>query len=167
MSTLTAAIREAYASVPAGVVSLSTIEVTHPSQAKSLYFVQDGIPFTAQLETGQQVTFQPCPFRMRLPALGSSGVQELYIAIDNVDQQVSDFVAAAAAAGKPVKVVYRPYLSNDTTGPQMVPPLELFLSDVTVNAVEVSGRATFADVLNKPYPTQAYQRSRFPGLGNG
>ena len=58
------------------------------------------------------------------------------------------------------------YLSNDLTQPQLDPPLSLILQDVQITMLQVSGRATFADVINKKWPTEYYTRARFPSLGN-
>jgi len=64
-----------------------------------------------------------------------------------------------------VEMTYRPYLPSDPTKPQMTPPLVLVMTEVRVTSIEVSGRATFANIVNLKYPTQYYDRKRFPGLG--
>ena len=68
----------------------------------------------------------------------------------------------------PVKVQYRPYLLEDLTTPQSEKPLTLYLTDVVVTLFEVTGRASFTDFINRPFPrrTETYNRDRFPSLGD-
>lgn len=165
-TALTEAIKEAYASAPAGVVYLETLQIHHPLVAEDKFLVQDRTDKVMTLEDASVHTFRACAFRMSLPASGDNGLQELSIAIDNVDQEISDFIDAVKDSLVPVTVTYRPYLSTDLTTPQMDPPLVLSLTDITVSTIEVTGRASFADIINRKFPTDFYSRSRFPGLAN-
>lgn len=162
---LNEAIREAYAVAPADVAVIESIELSHSSINESIYMVQSRLPMIMTLETGATVEFEPVPFRFTLPAAGENGRQELRIAIDNVDRRISDFIEQVKSHVAPVKLVYRPYLSNDLSQPQMNPPLVLSLQQISVSALEVTGRATFADILNRKFPADFYTRNRFPGLG--
>ncbi len=165
-TTLNDAIKEAYASTPVDEVVLDTIEIVHPSLANTLYLVRDRADHVLTLETAEEVTFQGVAFRMTKPASGENGVQALAFSIDNVDRQASDFFKAAKAYNTPVELKYRPYLLSDPSTPQIDPPLVLTLSDIRISIFDVSGRATFVDILNRAFATQRYVRSRFPSLGN-
>jgi hypothetical protein len=46
-------------------------------------------------------------------------------------------------------------------------PLVLFLSDVSVGIVDVSAKASFADILNCKFPNQYYTNARFPSIYSG
>lgn len=164
-ASLKQAAREAYALAPSDVAVLETLTFTHPSWEAPVYLVKNREDLDLTLETGETVTFTACAFRMALPAAGENGLQEIQIAVDNVDRVASDALLTVATSKQPVQVVFRPYLSNDTTAPQMDPPLTLFLTDATITSVEVVCRATFADVLNRSFPSQYYVRRRFPALG--
>ncbi len=131
-----------------------------------IYMVQCHEEKEFTLETGETVTFEPVGFRFQLPGQNDRGVSELNIAIDNVDRRIGDFVNLAQGFDAPILVRYRPYLSTDTSGPQQDPPLELILSDISINQFEVTGRATFADIVNLQFLTEYYNRCRFPSLGN-
>ncbi len=131
-----------------------------------IYMVQCHEEKEFTLETGATVTFEPVGFRFQLPGQNDRGVSELNIAIDNVDRRIGDFVNSAQGFDAPILIRYRPYLSTDTSGPQQDPPLELVLSDVSINQFEVTGRATFADIVNLEFLTEYYNRCRFPSLGN-
>lgn len=166
-TALEEALKEAYASAPTNVAILETLEISHPSlPSGTLYLIKNREDLTLTLESGQQKLFTACAFNMALPAAGDSGLQELSITIDNIDRQVSDFVAQAVNYATPVQMLYRPYLSNNLTQPQMNPPLALSLTDVTVTVFQVSGKATFADIINTKFPSDFYTRSRFPSLGD-
>lgn len=166
-TTLSAAIREAYALAPAGEVILETIQISHPSVAVPKFLVLDRQDQVFGLEDGSTAVFTACGFRMALPAAGDNGIQELDIAIDNVDQAIGDFIEQVVDSNLAVNVVYRPYLISNPNIPQMNPPLRLLLTDIVVTNVEVTGKATFGDVLNRSFPTQLYTRARFPSLANG
>jgi hypothetical protein len=165
-TTLAEAYREALASVPKDVVLVDTLSIEHPDQA-TIYLVKDFADFTAYLEDGvTEVTFEAAHFDFRIPGKDSNGVPELQVTIGNVDRRVSDYLEAVKLSEDPVELVLRPYLSNDTSGPQTTPPLRLQLRDVNVTLFQATGKAVFAkDLKNKKVPTQRYIRSRFPGLG--
>tara|TARA_R110000772_G_scaffold268565_1_gene396204 strand:- start:3328 stop:3834 length:507 start_codon:yes stop_codon:yes gene_type:complete len=159
------ALKEVYALAPNDRVPLDTIQLSHPSLEESIFMVQDRIPWNLTLEDGVTIqTFEPVPFRFTPPAAGENGIQEMAIAIDNIDRRVTDFIDSIGTINAPVEVTYRPYLSDDPTTPQMNPPLLLFLTDISVDAFEVTGRASFTNIVNFKYPTAYYDRQRFPGL---
>lgn len=163
-SSLGAAIREAYATAQSDVVYLDTLEITN-SAADPLYLVRDRVDWIFDLGGGAGTQFfTACGFRFVLPAAGENGLQELSLAIDNIDRKASDFVKLVLGSPDPVVVKYRPYLHSDPSTPQMNPPLTLFLTDIVVTAIEVTGRATFADILNRKFLSELYSRRRFPAL---
>lgn len=163
--SLSEAIKEAYATAPSDVVIINTIELRHQSITDPLFLAQERKNLLLTLEDGRQVVFEAVPFRITLPQAGDNGLQELNITIDNIDRRISDFCQLAKSFPAPVEVLYRPYLSNDFTTPQMIPPLRLFLKDISITVTEVAARATMADLINKKFPKELYTRERFPGIG--
>lgn len=160
---LTAAIREAYASARSDVFYLDTLSVQHKG-TPSLFLVADRVDHYLKLENGKVKQFLPCGFRFSLPATGENGLQELSISIDNVNRRPSDFLKGVIDSPDSVSITYRPYLSTNFEEPAMNPPLTLFLTDIVVNATEIVGRATFADILNRNFLSPSYTRRKFPGL---
>jgi len=158
------AIKEAFTLAPASKVILNTLEVRQEGQ-DPIYLVQARRSIVATDENGAEHTFEPVGFQFSLPPSNEEGFQSLNIAIDNVGRRVTDFITTALGVAQPIKVIYRPYVSDDLTEPQMDPPLVLFLKDVRITAVQVTGRATFMDVVNKKFPAELYTRTRFPSLG--
>ena len=163
---LTEALKEAYALAPTEIVILHTLQLSHPSLIEDLFLVQDIVEHDFTLEDLSIETFEPVGFRFALPPIGDQGLQELTISIDNTDRRITDFVNTIKGQPGTTEVRYRPYLSNDLTTPQMDPPLLLFLKEISITAVQIQGRATFADIINKRYPSEWYTRERFPSLGN-
>lgn len=163
---LTAAIKEAYASAPSNEVILETIALTHSALGAPIYLVKNREDIIATLETAEVVTFEGASFKLTLPPTGDNGLQQLSLSIDNVDRRITDFVNTVKKSTEAVQVAYRVYLASDLSQPQTSPPLILSLGDISLNAFEASGRASFADIVNKKAPSEYYTRSRFPSLGN-
>lgn len=158
------AIKEAYAIAPAGKVILDTLEIRQTGVQDSIYLVRAKRELGAYDENGVLRVFEPAGFQFTLPPQNEEGFRSLNIAIDNVGRRVSDFINAAKSDNVPVEIIYRPYLSDDITGPQMNPPLVLFLKDVQINMMQVTARATFMDIVNRKFPSELYTRGRFPYL---
>lgn len=159
------AIKEAYASAPSNKVILHTLEINQDGVQDPFYIVQSRTSFTAFDENGVERTFNPVGFQFSLPPSNEEGFQSLTISIDNIDRRVTDFIEIAKSEVVPIVVTYRPYLSDDTSGPQMRPPLVLYLTDVQINSFQVTAKATFMDIVNKKFPSELYNRARFPTLG--
>lgn len=165
MSSYTEALKEAYAIAPASKAVLHTLEIRQEGVQDPVYIVKARRAWAALDENGDSLTFLPVNFDFTLPAATEDGFQSLNLTVDNINRRASDFAEIAKSVEVPVVVVYRPYLSDDPTGPQMVPPLELFLEDIQITELTVTGRATFMDIVNKKFPSEIYTRERFPSLG--
>ena len=164
-SSLSEAIKEAFAVAPSTVVVLHTLEIRQEGIQGPIFLVRARRELVAQDENGDEWTFEPCGFQFTLPPSTEEGFQSLNVAIDNIGLRVTNFIETAKSQRVPVVMVYRPYLSTDLTTPQMNPPLMLYLKDLQVNAVQVTGRATFMDIVNKKFPSLLYTREDFPALG--
>lgn len=164
-TTLQDALKEAYAVAPAQQIILHTLEIRQTGVQSPIYIVRDRKELVATTEESEDVTFQPCGFQFSLPPENEEGFRSLNIAMDNVKRIVTPFITAAKSQRVPVEAIYRPYLSTDLTRPQMDPPLLLYLKDLSVTGPQVTGRATFQDLVNKRFPLELYTRYRFPTLG--
>ena len=169
---LTEALKEAYAMTPTDTVFLETLEFSHPNISGNLRFVAgyENIEVWLEGEDDQvddPTVFEAGAFAMTLPQAGKDGLQDLQISVDNVDRRIGEFCRMAANFNDPVQITYRPYLSTDLTVPQMDPPLILFLKEVSITQYQVTGRASFMDIVNRKFPSQLYTRRRFPSLGTG
>lgn len=161
----TEAILEAFAIAPANEVIYDTLEIRQEGVQDPIFIVKGRRPLVATDEDDVERTFEPVGFSITRPASTEEGFQSLNISIDNVGRRVSDFIVTAKTEEVPIKVIYRPYLSSDLSQPHMNPPLVLFLKDIQVTEMFVTGRATFMDIVNKKFPNDLYTRERFPSLG--
>jgi hypothetical protein len=159
------AIKEAFASAPANEVIINTLEIRQYGVQASVFISQTRRGIVALDEDGNERTFLPVNFQFSLPPSNEEGFRSLNIAIDNIDRRVTEFIETAMSEEVPVEVIYRPYLSSDLTEPHMNPPLVLYLKDVQIQGFQVTGRATFMDLVNKKFPLELYTRGRFPTLG--
>lgn len=167
MASWTAAMKEAYASAPKGVVIYETLQIHHDNVSEDYYLINQRESVELPLAEGETpVIFKASGFGFTLPPTGENGTQDLQISIDNVDREITEFIKQVVGSNSPVQVTYRPYLSNDLTRPQLDPPLQLNLRDIKITNLNVSGRASYADILNMPFPNEYYTRTRFPSLGN-
>lgn len=175
-ASLSDAIREAYASAPSDVVILHTLELRHPAfvdeagNPSAIRVVRDRVDLVARLEPnapidqGQDVRFVAMAFDLNLPAVDSMPVPAVEITLDNVSREVMGHLDAAVQSQQMIEVTYRPYLSNDLSGPQMDPPLTLVLSFVEANPLRITARARMVDIGNKAFPGRTYTAKEFPGL---
>lgn len=196
--TLSEAIKEAYASAPADVVTLHTLEIRHPSFTEPIRVVRnyadtktwlalDNVNVQAVLDTltpdeqknvglvarledsapenpGEMVAFIALAFNLDLPPVDNIPVPEITVSIDNVGREISDALDEAAISQDKIEVTYRPYISTDIEGPQMDPPITLFLADASADPLQVTGRARLLDVGNRAFPSKSYTFKNFPGL---
>ncbi len=164
-ASLQDAIKEAFAIAPSSKVVIHTLEIRQTGVQTPIYISQTQTGINAFDENGVEHTFVACGFQFTLPPSGEDGFKSLNVAIDNVNRIASDFVEIARSQKVPVEIIYRPYLSDDLTTPQMNPPLVLYLKDVQITSLQVTGKCTFMDLVNKKFPSTLYQRVKFPSLG--
>ncbi|MEG3637641.1 DUF1833 family protein [Magnetococcus sp. PR-3] len=173
---LSQAIREAYASAPADVVILHTLEIRHPAFVDdeevptAIRVVRDYVDLIAKLEAsaplnpGESVTFVALAFNLELPPVESTPMPEIVVTLDNVSGEIMKHLDRAVQTMDPIEITYRPYLSTDLEGPQMDPPLTLTITEVEADMLQVRARARMMDIGNKAFPADTYRASRFPGL---
>lgn len=170
--TLSDALKEAYASAPTDTIIVNTLELRHPAFTEPLRVVADFVPITAKLEdtapinAGELVTFQPYSFEFTLPEVVDNGVPELVIRIDNVSREIIENIELAVPQTDKLEVTYRAFLSTDmaTHGPHNDPPLHLTIVSIEANSLSIEARASIVDFVNKKFPNQEYDDTRFPGL---
>lgn len=165
MSSYSEAMKEAFAIAPVGKAPIHTLEIRQDGVQSAVYIAKTRRIWEARDEDGVLRQFLPVNFDFTLPAATEDGFQSLNLTVDNIDRRASDFAEIAKTEEVPVVVIYRPYLSDDNTAPQMIPPLQLFLEDIQITEMSVTGRATFMDIVNKKFPSEIYTRERFPSLG--
>jgi len=167
---LTDAIKEAYASCPSDVAVIETVEIYHPDWASVIRLVRDKDNLTATLEAsapndpGALVTFYAYEFSINQPRVGE-GRQELTLTVNNISLAMMQLIEAHDLASlDEAKIIYRPYLSSDLSGPHMNPPLELTVKSISATMQSLMVTCGYADFANRRFPRYLYTVDRFPGI---
>lgn len=170
-TTLSEALKEAYASAPSDIIIVNTLEIRHPAFTAPIRVVSDFVSVTAKLEAnaplnaGEMVEFLPFAFELSLPEMTDKGVPELGLRIDNVSREIMEHIELASPLPDKLEITYRAYLSNDlSSGPHNDPPLHLTIISIEADAVAITAKASVVDFINKKFPNQEYDENRFPGL---
>jgi len=162
---ITPELKRIYASAPFDARYVETLELSHPRFPRTYYLANDVIAWTFLLESGAPQAFERVPFHIIQPAQDGRGQQDMELQIDNIGREAMEAIELAAANPEiPITAIFRVYLDRPDTMPQNDPPLILSLQAIVVTADAISGTATRADVLNRPFPSQVYNIDLFPGL---
>jgi hypothetical protein len=168
--TLSQAIKEAYASAPAGVVIYHTLELRHPSFSSPIRVVRDFNNLTATLEAtapenaSTAVLFTAFAFDFTKPEVSQVGVPQVTITMDNVDRAITANIEAALASTALVTCIYREFISTDLSVPQNNPPVSMTIMSVVADVFKVTAVAGFPSMMNRRFPTLAYSAEVFKGL---
>ena len=169
-TTLTQAIREAYAAAPANVVIYHTLELWHTAFTTPIRVVRDYADLTATLEytaprnPSAAVTFVAFNFDFTKPEVSATGVPQITITLDNVDRAIVANIEAAMGSTELVSVIYREFISTDLSAPQNNPPLAMTILNVVADVFKVTATAGFPNLMNKRFPTTEYSPEVFVGL---
>lgn len=171
-TTLSQALKEAYASAPAGVVVYHTLEIRHSAFDEPIRVVRDRMDLTATLEDdapanpGETVLFRAYAFDLMRPEVSLTGLPQCQFEIDNVDRLIVANIELAIATTELIKVTYREYLSTDLSAPQNDPPLTMTLVTVTADTFRVKAVAGFRNLNNYKFPRMEYDTEIFPQLAS-
>jgi hypothetical protein len=169
-TTLSEAIKEAYASAPADQIIYHTLEIWHPNFTVPIYVVRDFNDLTATKEAtaardaSTAVTFVGFAFNLTPPEVDMGGVPQCVIEIDNVSREILANIEASMGSTETITVIYRAYLSDDLSGPENDPPLELTIHSITADPFKVRAVAGFGSLANLTFPRLEYSSEVFPGL---
>lgn len=158
-------LKRVYASAPSDRKYVETLELAHSAFPQTFYINNGQKLWTFQTIPGLVVTFNPVPFLVVPPKLDGKGQQDLQITLDNVGRDAMNALELAAANPREnIRVTLRVYLNIANSLPQNDPPLVLSLANIEVTNEAISGTATRADTLNRPFPSVIYRIDTFPGL---
>ena len=169
-TTLSPALKEAYASAPSNIIVYHTLELYHPAFSTPIRVVRDYTDLTATLEAtalrdpSTAVSFTRFAFDFTKPEVSATGIPQITITMDNVDRAIVANIEAAMGTSDMVTVIYREYLSTDLTCPANNPPLEMTLITVSADMFKVTATAGFPNLMNKRFPTSEYSSTVFNGL---
>ena len=175
-TTLSAALKEAYASAPSNVIIYATLELYHTAfvdgsgNPAPIRVVKDYNNLTATLEStatrnpSEAVTFIAFNFEFTKPSVGPDNVPTITIEMDNVDRAIVANIEKTMGTYEQIKVIYREYISTNLTTPQNLPPIEMSILSITADTFKVTATAGFNNLMNRRFPTQEYNTEVFTGL---
>lgn len=170
-TTLSDAIKEAYASAPTAEIVYHTLEIYHPSFSVPIRVVRDSVDLTATLEAtaprnpSTSVAFTAFSFDVVPPEVHATGMPTCVIEIDNVSREILAQVEAAMSSTATISVIYRQFLSGNLAGgPENDPPLTLTVMSISADVYKIRATCGFADLVNKRFPRATYTAEQFPGL---
>jgi hypothetical protein len=113
---------------------------------------------------GVDQTFLAIPFEVVLPRKDGEGQQDMTVRIGNVGEEMTHALdAAVALPHEPIRCRYTVFIEGNKT-PQINPPLELSLTDISLTQELMTATATRYNVFNRPFPSVVYRNTEFPGL---
>lgn len=177
--TLERAIAEAYASAPAEVQVLHTLEINHraftqPARVARWPLEPEPRRFSLRLEDdatynpGAVVEFIGLPFEVTLPEKSENSPGEFTLRISGVGDYLDADLEAAALSGGRITAVYREYvMGREDDGPAQVWPGIVVSSpylDASSGALTATG--SVLDWVNRKYG-RLYTPGRYPALVRG
>lgn len=169
--TLSAAIKEAYASANTQEVIYHTLELWHPSFSTPIRIVRDNINIDAMIEAtaarnaATVQTFVGYAFDIVPPDQASASLPQCTIEIDNVGREILGQIDTAIMQTSPITVIYRAYLSGSLlVGPENLPPLEMTIKQITATPLRIRAVAGFTNLMEQRFPGLDYELETFPGL---
>lgn len=161
-------IRNFYNQKPIGPIYYLTLEIYHPAMG-AVRFVNDFTAQTFTLESsaprdgGQAVEFTPLNFNSPEPDQDETSSVRIRIDLGRVGSEAKEQLKRVNGFGyfEPVQVIYRKFISTETSGPVKV--YILYSSQVSIQKDNVSIVAT-DDNPSRQNVSRLYQFGAFPGL---
>lgn len=159
--TISTVLKTIYASAPASVVRLQTLEIELPG-AQSVRLVGDYEDHLLGVNGAMQ-SFEACGIDISLPARDTSGNQALQFAIGLLDRRADRMVQDALESGEAVYLTYREYLSSDKSAPAAA-PIRMSVVGGEFRTEALAIEASYFDLLNTAYPRDRYTVEAAPGV---
>ncbi|MBV1952703.1 MAG: DUF1833 domain-containing protein [Cycloclasticus sp.] len=168
---MTTALDELFASNPADKIYYLTLELSHSAFSPVAHRLVQGysdlvatLEAGAPIDAGQQVTFAKSAFKLKLPEKNTKGRQDMSVTLYGAALEVVEQLERQRVANRePVKLRFREFQSGDLTAPASK-AIEMTVLAPRVNKGVVSFGASFADVINKSFPSINYTVKTHPGL---
>jgi hypothetical protein len=168
------AIREAWASAPAGLIPYDTLEFLfmRGGVLAGERFVRERHAITATLEAdapldaSTAVLFNPAAFTAKWPdQKGEGGSPQMDITVPNIGRELALHLKAASFSATPVRVIRRVYTNADLSAPHQFPgPLMMDVASVSANVDSVTAHCHFGGSGQRRFPGLEYQLRHHPSM---
>lgn len=179
--TLSAALRESYASGDTEGVIIDTVELDHASLDEAIRLAMNvdsalgepGDTISLPLyEGGPKVPHRLCAFGVVRPGADADGPTDGKLQIDNVSDLVHDLLKGAIGYNESILVSFRQYRVlpgqiNAVTGPDEDTLSGMEMTDVQLGADQAEGVISWPDGRQQNVPTGPhafFNRDEYPGL---
>ena len=138
-------------------VFLVLLEIYHADigPPTTLYFVNN---YEDVVSNGN--TYTGFPFGINLPADIDDRLPEVQLSIDNIDRSI---ISEIRGLSGPPTITLKVILAS-TPNTIEAGPFDLTLRRVDYDAYTITGTLEVEDILNEPYPGDAFTPQNFPGL---
>lgn len=169
--TLAQALQEAAAVAPIYRQMLYCYELWHPTLSAPVYVVNDNADLLATIETtaarnaNTEVEFLSCPMTVSRPE-ESDQPESPKISLSRPDLagMMRPLLDAARGSLVPWVLIERVYASDDLSGPALLPPLEVELTNIDIVGSALQISAQFDDDGALAVPAITFRRADYPGL---
>ena len=169
--TLGEALQEAIATARQDRAMLYAYELWHPTFTEPIYFVNNTEDLVATLEPNapragsETVTFIACPVSLQRPEESDqAGVPKIVLSRPFISGLLKEALDTARGSIEPFEIIERLYASDDTSRPELLPPLTLEVTSVELAGINARLDATFGDFANISVPRAIFRRYQYPGL---
>lgn len=107
--------------------------------------------------------FEAGSLSVSLPALNTSGQQNLNFGVANVNGVAQQYVDHALETDERVILIYREYLESDKSAPAKR-PYTMIIRGGRFEAGEAEFQASYYDLLNVAWPRERYTAQNAPGI---
>lgn len=160
-----------YTSAPVARHYVETLHLAHPGfpdlgDGANRYITSQRDGWTGTLEDGVTVVdFEYLPFSVVPPRQEGEGNVTLQVAIGNASRALMDELETLALTPtEPITIIYRVYLSDESTVVQNDPPITLSVPTVTATQTVINLNAGLTNLRTRPFPSVLYTTEQFPGL---
>lgn len=141
---------------------IQTLTIEMPS-GEHVRLVNDFTPIWLGVD-GQMQEFEPCGMEIDLPAKDNSGNQTLQFILGVLDDdRINNLIISALESAEMVFLVYREYISIDTSAPARS-PIRMNVVGGSFQANQLGVEGSYFDMLNTRWPRESYTIELAPGL---
>jgi len=161
---------EGVVTVPLQRALLSTFEIYHPLSGRHRY-VADEVDLLATLEASApddasiEVLWEALPLTVTEPEQSAASASpDVTLSLDNVAGLMAKELDKTRGSLAPWVVTERLYASDDTSGPAVLPPTVMYVSNVRMQDAAVALKASYGEPANVDVPKTTFNRIQYPGL---
>lgn len=160
--TISTVLKTVYASAPSEVLRIQTVDIELPG-GEHVRLVNDYFDATLGVDGVPQV-FEACGMDITLPTKDEGGSQTLKFGLGVLDDdRINGLIEEALDSGQPAYLVYREYLSTDTTAPAIA-PIRMTVLGGAFDQGELGIEGSYFDMLNLHWPRGRYTLEDAPGI---